>query len=246
MEQERRRLTLYIVVLAIIIGIIAGANYYYLKPKVLLTMPSVERVKLPEKTKIPFKSNIYAETLEQILSQKKEQDLIPATLMVKRNPFIWPEEFIKQPPPRTAKEIKMISPGQEYPEIIIPPEMEVPQSFEELVVEEFNLSMVIVGEGGNLALVNGHFLKEGNRIAGYDVVKIEPGTILLANKDEQKVLTMEPGLPLQANRKSAKKPAKKNISKKQAPTAADTSPIDFQTQLKQVMQLYSDPNLLLK
>ena len=231
---NRQRLIVFIVSLAILIGVIAGVNYFYFQPRVLLTMPNVARVKVPQKTKQPFNSDLYAGTMEQILSNKDGKELLPTVLsMVKRNPFLWPEEVIDTAPPLVDAHKKSVEKN------ITSKNSESSLS---LFAPEFRLSMVIVGENRKLALVNNQFITEGNIISGYDVVKIEPRTVLLASKDDQRKLTLEPGIPLQYLRESSKK----NTPEKKAATSGESVPLDFQTQVKQVLKLYSDPNLLLK
>ncbi|WP_300459706.1 hypothetical protein [Desulfobacula sp.] len=234
---NRQKLILLIVIMVVLMGVIAAVNHYYLQPKVLLTLPGVESVNLPEKIKKNFKSDLYAGTMEKILSDKGEQDPVSQLpTMVNRNPFLWIEESTdlaagpdgsKGPLADETTGTK----GLKSTETDASPDS---------MAQEFTLSMVIVGEARSLALVNNHFVSEGSKIGGFDVVKIEPQTVMLARKNSKKTLTLEPsGGPLQYH----KAVDKKKTQEKSSPVNA---PLDFQTQLKQVLKLYSDPNLNLK
>jgi len=242
---NRQLSIVFIVALVVLIGVIAALNHYYFQPKVLLTMPSVERVKVPAKTAPSFKSDLYAGTMEQILAGKDAQDLLPGVLaMVKRNPFLWPSETTDPQGPGAVQTgvrggFAGDAPGVSGQKTAYPPGSGLGQDF---LAPEFNLSMVIVGETRNLALVNNQFVTEGNRISGYEVIKIEPRTIILAGKDGRQKLILEPGGPLQYT--GALK--KNKPSENDAPGTGKSAPVDFQTQLKEVIRLYSEPNLLLQ
>ncbi|MDY0222304.1 MAG: hypothetical protein RBR67_14305 [Desulfobacterium sp.] len=246
---NQQRVIGFIVALVVLIGVIAALNHYYFQPKVLLTMPGVERVKVPAKTAPSFKSDLYAGTMEQILASKDVQDLLPqVTAIVKRNPFLWPSETTEPGALQAGVcggGIAGNTPGVSSQQMTYPPGMEgVPGSgtAQDFLSPEFNLSMVIVGETRNLALVNNQFVTEGNRISGYKVVKIEPGMIILAGKNDRQKVTLEPGGPLQYPGTLKKKKSSEN----DAPGTGESALLDFETQLKDVIRLYSSPNLLLQ
>ena len=237
---NRQKLILLIVIMVVLMGVIAAVNHYYLQPKVLLTLPSVESVNLPEKIKKTFKSDLYAGTMEKILSDKEEQGPVsPLLTMANRNPFLWLEESTDPAagPKGSSGPLGNNTSGTKGLETVSPSGTATsPDS----MAQELILSMVIVGESRNLALVNNHFVREGGKINGFDVVKIKPQTVLLARKNTRKTLTLKPaGSPLQY-RKALKK---KKTAKKDSPV---TTSLNFQTQLKQVLKLYSDPNQTLK
>lgn len=238
---NRQRLIGFIVALVVLVGVIAAVNHYYFQPKVLLTMPNVEGVKVPAKTRPSVKPDLYAGTMEQILAGKEDQELAATVIsMVKRNPFLWPGEPIETPATQTGVQGRNAhntgsATGRKMAD------SSGAGTDQDFIAPEFKLSMVIVGETRNLALVNNQFVTEGNTISGYEVVKIEPRAILLAGKDDKQRLTLEPGGPLQYNREFKKE----NTLKKDVPIS-ENAPLSLQTQLKEVLNLYSDPNLLLK
>ncbi len=239
---DRQRLIVLIVSLVVLIGVIAGVNYRYLQPKVLSTMPKVEKVKVPEKIQSPFKSDPYAGTMEQILADKEEQGLVSAAMeIIKRNPFSWPGEFVAAT--LTPEDPQQTIPG--HAAVNSGPKMTSSGDLKKtppVIPPVFNLSMVIVGEKSNLALVNNIFVTVGSSISGYDVVKIEPRTVFLASKDDQKRLTLEPGVPLQ----KIGDLKQKNNPQQKVPPAEQSEFLDFKTQLKQVIDFSLNPNIHLK
>jgi len=246
---NRQKFILLIVFMVVLMGVIAAVNHYYFQPEVLLTMPSIEKIKVFGKTKNSFKSDPYAGTMEKIRSNSNRGEQDTASLLLttaNRNPFLWIEESTD--PAASPDVSRGTLPGETLPGET-PKTLAIPgpkpgvstwlDTVKGIMTQEFTLTMVIVGETRKLALVNNHFVSEGSKIGGWDVVKIEPQRVVLASKNNKKELTLAPsGGPLQYHKASEKKKARE----KESPVTAF---LDVKTQLKQVLKLYSDPNLIL-
>ena len=239
---NRQRLILSIVFLIISVGLIAGINHYYLQPRVLLTMPGVEKINLPGTRRASSKPDLYAGTMEEILKGKKKISISSSEPWTRRNPFLWPEELaVAEPGIKIAVLDNSKGDAEASSSISDESSSTAGETAREMLAPELNLSMVIVGETRNLALVNNNFVTEGSRISGYYVVKIDPGTILLACKDKTRQLTLEPSVgPLEHHVSKQKKDTKKAASVSQI-----NSTLNFKTQLKEVLELYSNPSIQL-
>jgi len=233
---KKQRFFMSVFLLMVLMAFIGGANHYFFQTGYISAMPGVEMVKVPEKKKLTFNPDIYAGTMEQIRGDRQGQGLMG--MVTARNPFLWPGESTDQAAAlsdamKTVPEVAKVLEKDLFP---------VMDKAEEVIVQAFDLTMVIVGEKRNLALVNNHFVTEGSRIEGYKVVKIEPETVFLVGSKDRRTLTLEPGGPLEYHRVLNKNKA----PEKDSSVSQKRASLDLETQLKDVMKLYPDPNLLLK
>ncbi|MBI4237900.1 MAG: hypothetical protein HY696_05715 [Deltaproteobacteria bacterium] len=72
----------------------------------------------------------------------------------------------------------------------------VPKSVakEELLVQDLQLNGVALGQSTGYALISGHVVRMGDRLAGYRVRYIGDDQVVLQRLDEQVVLRMQGGL----------------------------------------------------
>ncbi|SDU49897.1 hypothetical protein [Desulfobacula phenolica] len=224
---NQKQLVIFLVFIVVMIASTGYAYHYFFGSKAMLDIPELETTRIAQNKQTAFSSDLFAITMEKIKSEKERQDMLLSA--VKRNPFLWPEKFAG-----IATNADAAIAGAKNTSATVenglsdatPPKPEAP---------EFSLSMVIVGDKKNIALVNNQFVSEGSRISGYDVLKISPNSIMLASGGDRKSLSLSP----------ANTPLQKLCSKKQEKStrSANKGSYDYQAPLKKVLKDYNMMNV---
>lgn len=151
--------------IAVLLISFALINYFLIMPALSLKLPNIALLPSEQGSSAFFDTDIAATTLEKIKSMQTESDKLLQNSVIARNPFLWPEEKI----------------GGE-PEII---EVEIEEIVERKIEKKKNykVSMIIIGEERNLAIIDGVFVSTGSRFDGKIVQRIEKNAVILKGKN---------------------------------------------------------------
>jgi hypothetical protein len=183
-----------LIILLLCIAAIGCYNLYGVRLGVVSNMPTVQSVQIFGQPSPRPSENVYAETYDIIKShtQKKETASTPRHAHV-RNPFLWPEEV----PKILADDLN------DTPQPIAIPNVDHNGSQDTKKAHPFTLSLVLIGENRNIALLNDSFVTVGSWVNHYRVERIDSKGVMLSGKNgsqELKLKAMEDFLQRSSSR----------------------------------------------
>ena len=151
----------FVVVMAAIVAVLWGVNYYLVKPRLKPVLSAVPQLPPPPPSQQFTDANAVAASLQIIKAATQSE--APAEFtprLVERNPFLWPGEAVPpERPPQPTGQTVQAEPEPDNPIV----------------------HLIIIGENKKLAVLNDSMVFEGSKFNGRTVARIEPDAVFLSS-----------------------------------------------------------------